>query len=223
MSGAKPEQEVSAKKPRLPKLVEKLSEFEISDDDEVEEAHFERFEAGFQEASSASLRAVILEHGRLAGSGFPKLRATDSRFNVCDLSNNDWTQCRVVRSEFFDCKFTGWKAVESNFADCLFSGGHGELVQFQASTFKTVVFENCKFPGVDFRQCKLEKVRFANCDLTESIFAEAELHEVDLRGSDIRGLKARAQDLKGAILGLQQASDVASQLARFLGIELRPD
>ena len=50
------------------------------------------------------------------------------------------------------------------------------------------------------------------------------LKGTDLRGSQLDGLQAGIEDLRGAIIGSIQLIDLASDLARLLGLKVRdPD
>jgi uncharacterized protein YjbI with pentapeptide repeats len=216
---------IEVKKPELPEreLLLPHKDFLLSEEAEIDDCFASNCDASYQEATSVSINTSVLQQIRLSDCQLPKVRVKDARFEQCDISNSVWVQSRLVRTEFVDCKILGFKAVESELCDCRLTNCIGDMAQFQASVLKNVIFEKCRLREADFRYCKLENVRFDHCDMTESVFYEAQLVATDLRGSDITGMKAHPQDLKGAIIGAQQAIDMASQLARLLGMEVKPE
>lgn len=213
------------KRPALPAPDEAVA---ITDIELIDEAEFCGFALNQLDLFDIEAASVVMERARLDqirfhGSRLPKLRLLDAQLKKCDLSNSYFAECSFNRSEFLDCKLTGFRAIEAYIADCKFQNCVGDLLQFQATKFRTTVFQKCHFRNADFRFCDLTATKFEGCDLRRAEFYDAKLQGADFRGSDLTEIKARPEDLKGIIITSQQAFDLSIQFATMLGIEINDE
>lgn len=212
---------ITVKKPVLPSNSSAaLDQLDLEDGTEYGD-----FILNGQNLIGQSFERVIIERAifklvRCSSLNLAKANLADMRFDTCDLSNAEWQDAKLTRCEIADCKITGLHVINAEIADVLMRGCTGDLVQFQGSAFKRVIFQNCQLRGADFRFTNLEGVIFQDCDLQEAEFYEAKLGGTDFRTSNIMGIKAHPTDLKGAIIDSDQAALLGRHFAKLLEMEV---
>ncbi|HEY3340799.1 MAG TPA: pentapeptide repeat-containing protein [Anaerolineae bacterium] len=166
-------------------------------------------EAGFEQVRGRHLTFIRAK--------CPRLRMSDVRLDVCDLSAADWEEGHIRRAEFVECRLWGADFYKAQFQDVLFHTCNAEHAVYTAATLNLVRFEQCILHGVSFAEADLRGVVFQRCDLTQADLRGAKLRGADLRGSTLEGLLVNASDLSGVIIEPAQAVQIAIRL----GIEVR--
>lgn len=164
---------------------------------------------------------IQLNHDALCGSVVSNCQFNDVVIEGCDLSNTQWIAIKVNRAQIRNCKLTGLAMHDSRLSNAVFENCVGDLLQISSTEFKQSAFKNCQFTKADFRACDLEGSHFIDCDLSEALFYDAKLNDTDFRGSQLSGIKAFPKDLKGAIIDQQQAFELATHLAKLIGLQVK--
>jgi len=163
-------------------------------------------------ANSVMLDQSLIVAGALAGSRLPGVMMSDCLFDHADLAGASWTDARIQRTKFVECRLSG------------FDLRMGEL--------RDVVFERCKMPDSFFSEMKLIRVRFDDCQLTnldlsfsaiESLamrdcnarflrLNDARVSHCDLRGSTIDGISFDVKSAPGLVIEPVQSPAIASSM-----------
>ncbi|WP_198358367.1 pentapeptide repeat-containing protein [Streptomyces fildesensis] len=151
--------------------------------------------AGFHYAD-ADLRELDLADthlldGRITGlkaqrTRLEKLRVDSVEVTGCDLASLQWTDSKVSRSVFRDCKLMG--------------------ATLEDVTLDHVLFENCKIDystftrlratgPVIFSKCSLRETTFTAADLGAALIDDCDLRLTEFDGGKYRGLDLRDNDL----------------------------
>ena len=100
----------------------------------------------------------------------------------------------------------------------MFKGCKLESVNFRASLFTDVAFEDCVLRDVDWTGSALTGVRFGGSALRGARFGRATLKKADFRGATELEIADGYESLKGAIIDTSQLIAIAPMLAAALGI-----
>ncbi|WBB63536.1 pentapeptide repeat-containing protein [Streptomyces sp. WMMC500] len=148
--------------------------------------------AGFHYADAdlrdLDLADTHLMDGRITGlnvqrTRLERLRVDSVEFTRCGLSSLQWSESKISRTVFRDCRLMG--------------------AALEDVTLDNVLFENCKFDYSTFARIRaIGPVIFARCSLRETTFAAADLgaaliDDCDLRLTEFDGGKHRGLDLRG--------------------------
>lgn len=145
-----------------------------------------------------------------------KLRVDSVEFTGCDLASLQWTDSKVSRAVFRDCKLMG--------------------ATLEDVTLDNVLFENCKIDystfarlracgPVIFSKCTLRETTFTAADLGAALFDGCDLRLTEFDGGKYRGLDLRDNDLS-RLRGLASLKQIVIdqtqklQLAEALTTEL---
>jgi uncharacterized protein YjbI with pentapeptide repeats len=167
------------------------------------------------------LSDIHLWDGKITGlrahrTRLEKLRVDSVEFSGCDLSTLRWTDSRMSRTVFRDCRLMG-AALEDLVLD-------------------NVLFENCKLDysafvrvraagPVIFAGCSLREAAFVAADLGAALIDDCDLRLTEFDGGTYRGLDLRGNDLS-RLRGLSSLKQVVIdhaqtlQLAEALSAEL---
>lgn len=159
----------------------------------------------------------ILQRVTFTRSKLPGLRLRDVRLIECDLGNAEAPGMTIVRTEFLNCRLTGFRAVEAGCQHLLISEGDAAYSQFRSSTFVAGEFNSCNFADADFQNSDLRGAVLKGCDFKNAEMTSARLDNADFRGSRVEGLVVNAEDLKGAIVDPAQAMVFAA----LMGLHIR--
>ncbi|MFD4996294.1 pentapeptide repeat-containing protein [Streptomyces buecherae] len=166
--------------------------------------------------------------GRITGlrtqrARLERLHVHSVEFTGCDLSSLHWSESKLSRTVFRDCKLMG-AALEDLMLD-------------------NVLFENCRFDYSTFARVRSAgPVIFSACSLREAVFTAADLgaalvddcvlrltefdggtyRGLDLRGNDLSGLRGLFW-LKRIIIDRAQTLQLAEALAAELDIAFTDD
>lgn len=159
--------------------------------------------------------------GRITGlkaqrTRLEKLRVDSVEFISCDLASLQWTDSKISRSVFRDCKLMG--------------------AMLEDVTLDNVLFENCKLDystltrvraagPVIFSKSSLRETTFVAADLTSTLIDDCDLRLTEFDGGKCRGLDLRGNtlsQLRGLVSLKQIVIDQAQtlQLAEALAAEL---
>ncbi len=166
---------------------------------------------------------VLVRGGRWSGVTFDGFRATDVRFENCDLAGFVLQEdVSLRRVEFVGCRMTGAVLAGAHLRDVRFSACVLDDVNLRMVESQDVAFEDCSLVGADFYAAKLSKLTITASDLRRVDFTKATMHGVDLRSSrveDVKGVGA----LRGATIDSLQTLALARSLALALGITVVDD
>lgn len=158
-----------------------------------------------QDAHKVSFDQVIFKNVTITESSLPGIELMDVIFDHCDLSNVDFTDAIIHRTEFRNCKligtdFTGGRFQNVYVKDCL-----GDFATFRLADLKQVAFDNSSLKNSDYYQSKFQKVAFSRCNIDQAMLAGTKLSGMDLSDCEFSGLIVDIQDLEGCIISPQQA------------------
>jgi len=165
-----------------------------------------------QAASNILFEQVQFRRATFTGTHLVRLRLTDTRAEVSDLSGANWEKARFRRAEFIGCRLLGIQLLEAQLEDVVFRDCNLEGAVFVSATFKAVRFEKCNLRGAAFEEADLSGTVFYQCDLANASLRDTKLHGADLRGSTVNGLQASAKEMQGVIIDSIQAVQVVGLL-----------
>ena len=125
-------------KPGLDPNLSKITLGKIADEIRIENSLLSNCNFAGQKAKGLIFDSVRVKNVKLTNSELHKLEATDAIFENCDLANADLSKAVFYRTEFLECRITGFKTIEATFRDVIFKGCKGEMAQFRMSGFKNV-------------------------------------------------------------------------------------
>jgi uncharacterized protein YjbI with pentapeptide repeats len=172
-----------------------------------------------QIAGDIVFEQVHLRRVAFTRSHLTKIRLSDTRAEVAELSGAVWEKARFRRVEFIGCRLLGIQLLEAQMEDVLFRECNLERAVLARVACKAVRFEKCILHGASLEEADLTGVAFAECDLTDTDVRGAKLHGADFRSSTIDGLRATAREWQGAIIAPAQAVQVVG----LLGVTVRED
>lgn len=169
-----------------------------------------------------------LMDGRITGlkaqrTRFDKLRIDSVELSHCDLSSLRWTESKISRAVFTDCKLMGALIGDLTLDNVLF-----ENCKFDYSSFERmratgpVIFSKCSLRETTFTATDLAGGLFDGCDLRLTEFGGGKYRDCDLRGNDlsqVRGVSA----LKQIVIDRHQTLQLAEALADELDITFGED
>jgi uncharacterized protein YjbI with pentapeptide repeats len=166
---------------------------------------------------------VIARGGRWSGATFSGFRATDVRFENCDLAGFVLQEDSSLRRvEFVGCRMTGAVFAGSHLRDVRFASCALDDANFRMVDGQDLAFEDCTLTGADFYAAKLSKVVMPQCDLRGVALTKATLSDVDLRGARLEDVVG-ADALRGATVDALQVISLARSLAVALGVTVVDD
>ncbi|PUB22181.1 uncharacterized protein YjbI with pentapeptide repeats [Promicromonospora sp. AC04] len=146
------------------------------------------------------------------------------RFNSAHFTEFAFTSCVFDSCVFFDAKLERCKLVGSQFSDCRFDllkvdGGNWSFTNLHRAGLAGTQFERVRLREADLGAITAAGVMLVGCDLSGADLDQADLTNADLRGSDLSTLDPLAATLTGAVVSEAQAVT----LAEALGVVVRPD
>ncbi|WP_051950657.1 pentapeptide repeat-containing protein [Actinacidiphila yeochonensis] len=166
--------------------------------------------------------------GRISGltaqrTQLEKILVDSVEFSGCALASLRWTDSKVSRAVFRDCKLMG--------------------ATLEDVTLDNVLFENCKFDystltrvrtagPVIFSKCSLRETTFSAADLGAALIDECDLRLTEFDGGKYRGLDLRGNDLsqlrglaslKQVVIDHAQTLQLADALTAELDVTLGED
>jgi uncharacterized protein YjbI with pentapeptide repeats len=157
--------------------------------------------------------------GKHAGLSLAGARLTDVELVRCDLAGCDFSEAKLTRVAFVDCRGTALEAGQSQWRDVTVVDSVMPDANLRLSTFVAVRFETSSLVAAEFIAARLDNVTFVSTDLSRADFANASCTSVDLRGARLDDVKG-VGSLAGASILPDQALGLAPALALALGIAI---
>ncbi|HEY0636410.1 MAG TPA: pentapeptide repeat-containing protein [Pseudonocardiaceae bacterium] len=155
----------------------------------------------------------------LTGTTLRPLTMRDVRWRRTELSNAVLRNVIAARVEIAECRAVGLRLDLRQASDLLVRGCRLDYANVRLRDGKGRI----RFEGCTFREAticgELNDVVFTGCDLTAAEFDAESARDCDLRGSTldcVRGLLT----LRGAMIGAEQALEVAEALAIEAGLRV---
>lgn len=218
MSGA------AAARVRPPELPERLEPLDFGSAPVPREI-FERTLAEATLTSAAdeplSITSSRVRSSRLGAATIESL--TDSVLEHCDCANAEWSNLRVRRAEFRECRGTGLGLGGATLTDVVFADCKLNLACLIGATLERVRFERCDLREADFDGAELSGVVFRGCELGGARLVRTPLARVDLRESRLGGVVFSPELVAGCTIDEAQAATFAAALGlRVLPLEDAP-
>lgn len=166
----------------------------------------------YQEASKVSFEKVVFKNVTITESSLTGIEFTDVVFDRCDISNVDFSDAFIHRTEFRGCKMIGTNFTRARFKNVLFVGCVCDFATFRFGDFKQVAFEDSSLMSTDYFQSVLHKTLFSVCNMDQAILSGSKLKGIDLSDCEFSGLIVEIEDLYGCIISAQQAASFTGLL-----------
>lgn len=166
----------------------------------------------YQEAERVSFDKVMFKNVTITESSLGGIELTDVIFENCDLSNVDFSEAFVHRTEFRHCKMIGTDFTRGRFKNVRILDCVGELASFRFGNLKQVAFEHSSLVSSDYYQASLDDVSFTECNIDQAMLEGCKLNGIDLSDSEFGSLKVDIQDLPGCIISAAQAATFVGML-----------
>ncbi|MGW7579770.1 pentapeptide repeat-containing protein [Kitasatospora sp. NPDC054768] len=161
--------------------------------------------------SSGRISALRAERVRLE-----KVRAESVEFEGCDLGSTHWSDSKLSRVVFRDCKLMGATLTGLTLDNVLFEGCKLDFATVaQVRATGPVVFSKCTLTEATFTGCDLNRTVLDTCTLRRTEFERGSYREVDLRGNDLSELRG-AGNLAKVIIDRGQEAELARALVTEL-------
>lgn len=171
----------------------------------------------YQDVRKVSFEKIIFKNVTITETSLTELELTDVIFDKCDLSNVNFSNSAIHRTEFRSCKLIGTDFTGSTLRNVRFSSCFGDYATFRFFNARQVAFEECSLICADFYQTTLQKVSFTGSKIDQAQLSGTKLHGIDLSDCDFERLGVEIQDLSGCIISPYQASSFAG----LLGLVIR--
>lgn len=192
---------------------------EIQSDNDYDRLKFDGICLNSSVASAASFDACVFANCNLS-----KVRWSQGRLVDCTLSGSFADSIDLIRTTIRDTtmrssRIGSMQVLESDLTRLKFSGGKVDHMNFRGSRLCDVVFEDVEIDYCDFSGAILSKVTFLSSNLHSIEFNQSQLSVVDLSKSTFN-ITGSSGSLKGLVISERQACEIASKLARKLGISV---
>ncbi|MDT3400093.1 pentapeptide repeat-containing protein [Streptomyces sp. B1866] len=186
------------------------------------------FRYGDADLRALDLTDVHLMDGRISGlkaqrARLVKLRVDSVEFTGCDLAAPHWSDSKVSRAVFRDCKLMGATLEDVTLDNVLFENcklDYSTLARVRATG--PVIFSECSLRETTFAMADLNGAAFDHCDLRLTEFDGGTYRGMDLRGNDLSELCGLAS-LKQVITDRAQTLQLAAALVAELGVTFGED
>lgn len=186
------------------------------------------FAYGGVDLRSLALADTRLVTGRIAGLRsqrveFEALNLHGVEVTGSDLGSVRWSEGKLSRVVFRDCKLMGAALDGLTLDDVLFEG-----CKFDYATFDRVratgplAFAGCTFTEAVFSDCDLTDAVFSDCALQLTEFGVGRYRDTDLRGNDLSAIRGIAH-LSRIRIDHTQPAELAHALVGELGISVGDD
>ncbi len=164
-----------------------------------------------------------LSDGRITGlkaqrTRLEKLRVVSVEFSGCDLASLHWTESRISRVVFRDCKLMGAALEDVTLDNVLFEKcrlDYSTLTRIRAAG--PVIFSGCSMRETTFVASDLGAAAVDSCDLRLTEFDGGSYRGLDLRGNDLSKLRGLSS-LKQIVIDRAQTLQLAEALATELDV-----
>lgn len=154
---------------------------------------------------------------RLTAVDLPAARATDCRFEDCDLSGASLDDLRATRVAFVRCRMTGVVLASARLRDVTFEDCRLDDANLRMTTWERSRLSGCDLRGADLYAAKLGAAALTDCDLRGVELSKADLTGCRLHGARLEDVRGGAS-LRGVVLAGDQLVPAALALFADLGI-----
>ncbi|WP_342564648.1 pentapeptide repeat-containing protein [Paenibacillus sp. FSL R7-0345] len=166
----------------------------------------------YQEAEKVSFDKVLFKNVTISESTLRAIELTDVVFENCDLSNVDFSEAFVHRTEFRQCKMIGTDFTRARFQNVSVIDSLCDFSSFRFGKLKLIGFSQCSLNSADYYQADFQKVSFEDCTIDQAVMAGVKLKDTDLSSCEFSGLQVDIEDLPGCIISADQAASFAGLL-----------
>ncbi|WP_310831757.1 pentapeptide repeat-containing protein [Paenibacillus pedocola] len=166
----------------------------------------------YQEADKVSFDKVFFKNVIISNSSLRGIELTDVIFENCDLSNVNFSEAFVHRTEFRQCKMIGTDFTRARFQNVRVIGSICDFASFRFGNLKLISFEQSSLVSADYYQSIFQKVSFEECKIDQAVMAGVRLKDTDLSSCEFTGLLVDIEDLPGCIISADQAASFAGLL-----------
>ncbi|MFI7104165.1 pentapeptide repeat-containing protein [Streptomyces sp. NPDC050161] len=178
--------------------------------------------------TDASLRALDLADTQLITGRITNLRASRVQlqsvnlhavdFDSCDLGSVQWSESKLSRAVFRNCKIMGADLASLALDDVLFENCKLDYTAFsRIRATGPVVFTGCSLAEASFTGCDLSNTVIRECSLRETEFRSGRYHDLDLRDTDLSTVRGITH-LKGITIGRAQQPQLTQALLTELAV-----
>ncbi|GII55321.1 hypothetical protein Pth03_37100 [Planotetraspora thailandica] len=208
----------------LPQFDDDLTEVASLDEDD----RLVEFTYGGARLRELSLSGINLMGGRITDVSTRRAQLDNLHLNSvelsgCDLSGLHWSDSKLSRVVFTDCKLLGAALDGIVLDDVIF-----DLCKLDYATLThvpaagPVIFSSCSLRETAFTAPDLSGAAFDGCEMHATEFNGGSYRDCDLRGNDLRSIRGVAS-LKKVIVSQPQLQDLAQALAAELEVTFGED
>ncbi|MFD0959268.1 pentapeptide repeat-containing protein [Paenibacillus chungangensis] len=211
---------IKLEKPRLPHHLPLLELDRLDSGQYIQEGLLQDASMEYQEAHKVIVDKTVFRNVVFTESSLIGSELTDVVFDKCDLSNANFSDAIIHRSEFLDCKMVGTNLTGATIRNVRFRQCLADYATFRFSDMKSIILEECSLLKSDFYHCKLQKKAvFRQCNIDGAQFSGTELDGIDLSDCQFDGIGVEANNLKGCLIAREQAY----LFAGLFGLKLKGD
>lgn len=181
---------------------------------------FRYIDASLRELDLSGVRLIT---GRVAGLSAQRVRLQETvmdsvEFDGCDLRSLQWTNSKISRVVFRNCKLMGAALEDLSLENVLIEG-----CKLDYSTFDLLratgplAFAKSSLSEATITRCDLSGAHFEACTLRQTEFVGGKYRGTDLRGNDLSSIRGIAA-LKQIIIDRPQEAEMATALATELDV-----
>lgn len=189
----------------------------------VTEFHYDAMDLRALDLSDTHLLDGRVTGLRTRRAELDRVRVDSVEFTGCDLASLRWTESKITRTVFRDCKLMGAVLEDITLDDVLFENcklDYGTLTRIRV--MGPVIFSQCSARETTFAAADLGAAAFDDCDLRLTEFSGGKLRGLDLRGNDLSQLRGLAS-LRQVIIDHGQLPQLAEALAAELDVTYGED
>ncbi|MEU5428505.1 pentapeptide repeat-containing protein [Streptomyces olivoreticuli] len=183
--------------------------------------------------ADADLRALDLADTQLITGRITNLRTARVQFqavnlhsvevDACDLGSAQWTESKLTRVVFRNCKIMGAALDGLTLDDVLFEKCKLDYTAFsKVRATGPVVFFGCSLPEASFTDCDLADAVMRDCTLRDTEFVRGRYQHLDLRGNDLSTVRGVAA-LSCVLIDHAQQADLGQALVTELDVTYGDD
>lgn len=158
-----------------------------------------------QEANKVTFDKIIFKNVTFTESTLTGVELTDVIFEQCDLSNVDFSDAIIHRTEFKDCKMIGTNLSSGTLRNVLFDSCIADYATFRYANTKQVFIQDSSLCKTDFSFSKSQKIELFRSNIDLAQFSGTELDGIDLSDCEFNGLGVDVTNLQGCTISREQA------------------
>ncbi|WP_051969541.1 pentapeptide repeat-containing protein [Kitasatospora azatica] len=161
--------------------------------------------------------------GRITGLRADRVQLADLRvdsveFDSCDLGSTQWSDSKLSRVVFRNCRLMGADLARLTLDNVLFEGCKLDYATWEGiRATGPVAFSKSVLTEATFTGCDLSRAVFDACTLRLTEFGRGTYKELDLRGNDLSTVRG-VTTLKKIIIDRSQQPELAEALVAELDV-----